>query len=300
MNINKQPRNSKSISEKAFISFRKIYDFVEQLKEVCGSKFHEIVLYEYLLSKTKLSNKNAVNRHIALFSEFCSRNQDAIFNKDSNKLVFNQIKYSEKVYLDLKAIFSDPNTDTEMSSTIWTHLLVIQATIDPYSGARELLSKMTNKNDNSSEGQFLNNFMGKLESSINKEQAAANPMMAVTSILNSGFIGELMTNVNKGVQTGELDIGKLMGAMQGMLGNLTGNQTETSSPQNNIMNNIGSIGGLLSNLMNPLGNDGEKLEGLDPEKIQQQIEKEVQAELNNEKAKEINTAPEKSNLDDPN
>lgn len=280
------------ITEQSFRCFTKIADFVGQLKEVVcvnDSTYHEVALYNHLLSKTKLSHKQAIQRHIDLFTEFCSRNHDALINKDYRRIVYRKITYSEKVFIDLYDILSNPSTDSETASAIWNHLLVIQATIDPTSEARAILQNL--KQTSSTEGQFLDGFLSKIEGSIDKEKMQGDPLSAATSILQSGVLNDLVGSIDQGVKSGNLDLGKLVGTVQQMLGGLTsqGGGTAAASPGGiDIGGLMGMMGGMMGGMGGGQGLGIDKgtgmLSGLNADKLKEQIDKQVEAELAKEKS----------------
>jgi hypothetical protein len=289
--LRQQPKNSKMITEHAFRSFTKIADFVSQLKDVVcvnDSTYHEVALYNHLLTKTKLSHKQAIQRHIELFSEFCTRNQDALINKDSRRIVYRKIIYSEKVFIDLYDILNNPSTDGETVSAIWNHLLVIQATIDPTSEARAILQNL--KQSSSSEGQFLDGFLSKIEGSIDKEKMQGDPLSAATSILQSGVLNDLVGSIDQGVKSGNLDLGKLVGTVQQMLGGLTSQGGGGGSGGGlDIGSLMGMMGGMMGGMGGGLGIEKGTgmLSGLNADKLKEQIDKQVEAELVKEKAETL-------------
>jgi len=261
-------RNSKLITEHAFKSFSKISEFVSSLKDVIclNDKFHEVILYDHLLTKTKLSNKHAINKHIQLFNEFCIRNQDSIFSKDIKKMGQHKISYSSKVYIDLYTILNLSELDKDIIDTIWNHLLVIQATIDPTSEAKEILRKL--KETSSNEGKLLESFMTKIEKSIDKDKIGSDPLSAATSILKGGLLNDLVGSIDNGVKNGELDLGQLIGTVQQMLGGLTGQVGgENANP-------LGSMMIMMSQLMGMSGGNSS----MDPDKMKASIEEMVEKE----------------------
>ena len=256
--------SSRLVTENVFRSFQKIADFVQQLKDTFAvdGKFRELILYNHLLGKTKMSNKSATNKHITLFSDFCSHNNEALLSKDVSKLVQKKISYSDKVFIDIYSILTLKESTPEDVDAIWNHLLVIQATIDPTSEARALLSKL--KESSSNEGQFLDNFLDKIEKSIDKDKIGQDPMTAASSILQSGVLNDLVGSIDNGVKSGNLDLGKLVGTVQSMLGGLTGGNM--SSPPGGGAGgiDIGNIMGMVGNMMNGMnagGNSGNGTEG---------------------------------------
>jgi len=303
--MSKNQRQTRFVDEHTWKTFTKIADFVAQLHEAfCqNSKFHEIELYNHLLGKTKLSNKAAIHKHIELFSSFCLINFKAIETRNINELKQEKVSYSDKVFLDMKQLLTISDNDT--SKSIWDHLLVISACTDPTSKATELLKEL--QNSNTSENQFLNKFLQKVESSIDPQKATSNPMEAAASLLQGGVLNDLISSMDTGIKSGDLDISKLMGTVQGMLGSLSNNSNNSSNPLGNI--DMGSIMGMVGNMMgqmnntnssssstspDPLGNLGSLMSnlgglgaftsnangisGIDPEKALKQIEEKVEKE----------------------
>ena len=273
-----KPRNSKLISEQSFIIFKKICDFVDQLNEEFGSTFHEVTLYNFVLTKTKFSNKDAINRNIKLFSEFCYRNQESITSKDRSKMSFHKISYSQKAFLDIYAILGQ----AEDPSIIWSHLLVIQATIDPNSEAVNILKSIRESTSTppTSEGAFLNNFLGQM--------AGGQPIIlwvSIASLFQGGGIGSLIQNMDSKIQSGELNQQKLVSTMQNMLGIVASqlgnmnNSSPSSSSSSSDTNPLNDIGGLLGPILSVMGGgDLSKIDNLNPEKMREKIEEEVAKE----------------------
>jgi len=277
-----QPKNSKMISEHMFRSFSKISDFVAQLYEVFGGKFHELTLYNHLLTKTKLSHKQAIKRHIEIFSEFCSRNKDAIAERDHTKIVSGVISYSEKVSINLPAIFACHDMDTDTETQIWSHILVINATIDPSSDARTILQQL--QTESTSEGKFLDGFMNKIEQSVDRDKLNADPVSAASSILQSGVLNDLVGSIDSGVKSGNLDLSKLVGTVQQMLSGLSQSGDGGGGIDiGNIMSMMGSLGGMGGGIGGMGGGMPGLSDGLSADKVHDSIDKKVEAELQKEK-----------------
>lgn len=273
MSLSSKPKDSKTLSEHSMKAFTKIMDFISQLHEAfcVEGKFHEIELYNHLLGKTKLSNKSAINRHVELFTEFCTRNSNAISARDYKKIVSHRISYSEKVFIDIYKVLDQDNLDSETINSIWNHLLVIQAVIDPTSKAKELLRQFQNSNvSNTSEGQFLNNFLQKVDSNMGN---VTNNPAGMGNILQ-----DLVGSIDSGVKNGQLDIGKLVGSVQQMLGGLT-SQVGGDSGGVDISQMMGMFGGLMGQIGgNTSSNSAPSLSGVDPDKAVQQIEAHIEAQ----------------------
>jgi hypothetical protein len=105
------------------------------------------------------------------------------------------------------------------------------------------------------ETNFLTDIIDKVESHVDPN---ANPMEAVSSIMQSGIFTDLIGGMNQGLSDGSLDIGKLMGAVQGMVGKLDQGNGAGSDPQTaNAMNMISSMMGNMGNMGNNQGDGGD-------------------------------------------
>ena len=233
------------------IPFKAISSFIAALNEAFGAQHHPVKLYDRLLSKTTLSNDRIIKKHIEFFRLFCVSNRDCIVAKNK-KLVEPVITYSDRVFVDMSVIFE--KSDSETSEIIWKHLLTISALLDPAGKAKDIL-----KNNNTKEADFLSDIINKVESNIKPN---ANPLEAVSSIMQSGVFNDLLSSMNNGMQDGSLDLGKLMGTVQTMcssLGNLNPGGSEGGAPGGapDMMNMINTM---VSN-MNVGGTDGGVPEG---------------------------------------
>ena len=200
------------------IPFKAISSFIAALNEAFGAQHHPVKLYDRLLSKTTLSNDRIIKKHIDIFRLFCVANRDCIVSKNK-KLVEPVVTYSERVFVDMSVIFE--KADSETSEIIWKHLLTISALLDPAGKAKDIL-----KSSNTKEADFLSDIINKVESNIKPN---ANPLEAVSSIMQSGVFNDLLSSMNNGMQDGSLDLGKLMGTVQTMCSSL-GNMNPGGAP----------------------------------------------------------------------
>jgi hypothetical protein len=211
----------------SLITFKVICNFVNDLNSVYGLKHKPLKLYRRLVNKTQISHDRAIKRHVDGAREFCMSNREAIISSDHTKFKQKKIIYSDRVYIDMALIFRVAEKDT--IPIIWKHLLTLSACVDPSSKAKELLRK--NAEDGKSgmnEANFLTDIISKVENNI---EPNANPMDAVSSIMQSGVFTELLNGMQGGLSSGELDISKLLGAVQGMvtsLGKQIGNDPEAA------------------------------------------------------------------------
>ena len=64
----------------------------------------------------------------------------------------------------------------------------------------------------------------KFEQAMNENKkddgAPVDPMSMVSNLMQSGFLNDMIGNINNGVSNGNLDIKNLIGTVQNLLGNL--------------------------------------------------------------------------------
>jgi hypothetical protein len=197
------------ITDTDLISFKAISKFTDELAQLFGKKQRSLKLYNHLIHKTTLSHQESVQKHISAFKTFCIANRDAILNKNKSVLKESKVSYSTRVYIDIESILNEADEDTQ--EIIWKHILVISALVDPISKAKSVLK-------NEKESDFLMNIITKVENSVDVDNS--DPMQTVSNILTSGVFTDLVSNMNKGLEDGSLDIGKLMTSVQNMVGNL--------------------------------------------------------------------------------
>lgn len=227
----------------SLITFRAISTFMNELGEIFGKNQHSLKLYCRLINKTTIAHEAPIQKHIEAFRIFCTSNRDAILEKDNSKLNLTKISYSTRVYVDISRILK--SADSETSTIIWKHLLLISALVDPAGKAKEILKNSSN----GQESNFISNIIDKVEQNIDPN---ANPLEAVTSIMKSGVFNDLISGMNNGLEDGSLDLGKLMGTVSGMISNL-GGQEGNKEGGNETMHMINTM---MGSMMGGLKNTG--------------------------------------------
>ena len=233
----------KMSTDNNLVVFKAIANFTQALSEEFGKKQHSLALYCRLINKTTLAHDAPIKKHISSFTSFCISNRDAITSKDHTKLVDSIIKYSDKVFINMKHIFNLADSDTQ--SVIWSHLLTISALVDSSSNAKEILKSLDilKQTDSSEESDFLSKLMEKIESHIDPN---ATPMQAMASIMSSGILGDLIGGMNSGLSDGSLNLPKIMASVQKMITKMsskTGNTKGGEDAMNMINGLMGMMGG---------------------------------------------------------
>ncbi len=238
--------------ETLLIGFKAVCNFIADLTSAFGKKHKPLKLYNRLASHTQISHDQAIRKHIVVFHDFCVANRDAILTKDVSKIVQKKIMYSDRVYIDMGFIFA--SADDETLPAIWQHLLTISAIIDPAGKAKEILKKSSEDGKFSNETDFLTNVISKVEQSV---KPGANPMEAVTSIMQSGIFTDLISGMQGGIQSGKMDITKLLGAVQGMVSNLSSQAGDDPESK--------QTAAMLTNMSSMMGNIANKEGGQPPD-----------------------------------
>ena len=259
------------MNDTSLVIFKAITNFVNELGEVFSKQYKPLRLYQHLLNKTQVGHETAIMKHIDAFREFCVENRDAILNRKVEDVKSHIIRYSKKVYINIPFVFGLAEDDNDTKDVIWQHLLCISALVDPTGKAKEILRKTVEEGKSGvNETEFLSNIISKVEGAMGSNNGG-NPMDSVGSIMNSGLFTELVGGMQNGLQNGQLDIGKLMGAVQGMVANMNDQVGDDPEAQqmmgmiNNMSNMMGVMGGRGGNvrtedttaMMNAIMNGGK-------------------------------------------
>ena len=227
--------------------FKAIQNFVGDLGEFFSADIHSLALYERLLTKTTASHTEAIEKHVSCFKKFLSENEETIlnFSEDSTTaLEFTGIiSYSTKVFLDLNAVFKLP-MEPDTKTAIIDHLLTLSALLCGSQKAKDALknknqSQLVKVEGDGEEDDFLNHIISKVEKHVSSD--STNPQDALSSIMSSGMIPELVTSLNSGISSGKLDLTKMMSSVQKMVGSI--------APEAQNDPNLNNAMGMLSNMM---------------------------------------------------
>lgn len=195
--------------------FKSISSFVKDLAEMYGKKSHPLRLYERLLSKTRVSNTNAIEKHISIFKTFYEKNKEHILARESDKLQ-DKIEYSQSIFIEIKSLMQ--NADRENKEAIWKHLLYIVSLLDPVSNAKDMLKTMLETSEKK-DGNVINEIIDEIGKNIDTS-ASSNPMDIINNLMTSGVFAKLVTKVGTEMADGNLNLGSLMG----VISNLSGGQ----------------------------------------------------------------------------
>lgn len=239
--------------------FRMIIDFVQELKKYFTDReWHPLKLYHRLLTRTFIEQKQVVNKHVMVLEEWLETNDEAIIKRDADKLITRRISYTpDKVYIDIGKMLR--KCDAAAQKVIWTHITVLRILMlqqlhkhdhddneehnesakrhnasldDKIVRLRDNMKSARNTNGNNANGDndnnpfaslFSNGFMGKIMNVIENKvdlKQCSNPMVAITQLVQSGAISDIMTSIGSNMNTGEFDMGQLQNMMSGMMSDI--------------------------------------------------------------------------------
>ncbi len=235
------------MDEDIYKPFTKIITFVKELNNLFGTKYTNISLYYKLLKKTPVSNKGAVRKQNAVFKTFLENNKEAIIEKDFSILKDTSISFIDRVFINIKDVLEEAD-DNE---NIFKHLQLISALLIR---DEKMIEALKDTSDN--ETKFLNKFMGKVESSF-KGSEINDPIKAAMSLMGSG----ILTDMSKEIQSGKLNIGKLIGNLQGMMTDVVKDIKENNPNSNEEVNKINdtltNLPNVINNIMSGEGGQGD-------------------------------------------
>ncbi len=271
--------------DKSLKIFSKILAFGKELNDTFGNKYNNVRLYYKLLKKTPVANKSAISKHNYIFENFYNSNKQFVISKSIKELVFDNITFSDKVFINIKQLMNE--TDKETRETIFKHLQLISYMI---TGDKEIKESLTGTSiaaldDKDNESEFISGFMSKVEGAF-RDKNYDNPLTATMDLLQSGIFTDVVNTMSKDLSSGKLNINKLLGNVQGMvkdlskdispdvdptgfIPNILNSTLNASSPEelinntqsqglNNGMPDMGGIMNMVSGLMGGMSNGGNK------------------------------------------
>ena len=267
------------MNDNILVIFNSLSNFVQELNSSFGTTQIPLQLYNRLLEKTTLSHKTVISKHVNLFRAFCIDNREGITKRDISIFKSYRIKYSEKVFVNIEKIYNI--ADDNEKNVIFKHLLIISAQSDPESKSKQILKQLKqDKGNTNSEENFISNMMDKVGSAVNPQ--SSNPMESIAGIMSSGIFQDLVSGMNNGLQSGDIDLGKLMATTNKMVNNLCEEISENDEDGMGEMGAmIGNMTGMLKNLQCKM-NSAEVQERLPKQSQNQDTEKVTEKVTENE------------------
>lgn len=205
------------MSKEILVAFQAITGFLNDLGPEFTNHNKPLKLYKRLVNNTKLSHLNSIEKHVELFKQFCIQNKDCILEKKT-ELQQSKIIYTvDKIFIDFNYIFK--KADSETIPFLWQHLLTISAIVNPSSNAKQLLKEIKEEPkvgllDKVESKDVMADIFSKIGEHA---KPGASPMDVIGSVFQSGAFTDIIKNMQMAIQSGQLDINKMLG----MVGNIS-------------------------------------------------------------------------------
>lgn len=236
--------------------------FVDELVAAgFGQHQRSIALYNRLLSKTKDTDEEMIERHVSAFRNFSVQNKHAIAQKNAKLFELERISYNDKVFINMRPVIK--HAAPENVDIIWAHLTNIASKFDNSREIHDALNRIKSHTDDdrsasdtSATGdseqpssstdedmaailqmagpnsQIIEEIVGMIQTKIVIDDTKS-PDEVVGGIVQSDVFGEIMKKVSTEMDEGRLDVGALLSTAQSLMG--------------------GSAGGGAGNMMSMLG-----------------------------------------------
>jgi hypothetical protein len=216
-----------SLSDVHLKAYSAIINLVNDLWSVFETKTMScIALYNRLCQRIVLSDKDSINKLIIGFETFYDSCGSFVLENKLNKIpVGTIIKYgdNQKVCLEIQKYIYQSDDDSR--EIIRNHLLTIMAILKPEKKTIDELERKW-KEENSKEGKFVSDLLKRTKETM-ADVDGDNPMAAMMGLMKSGVVPDLINGLQKGVSSGEMDMGKLFSAMSGAMSSLMPKQEST-------------------------------------------------------------------------
>jgi|688.fasta_scaffold12026_10 hypothetical protein len=226
-------------------AFEAITAFVGDLWDVFQtSKPTPLALYHRMVKHiNKEHSESGIRDSVNGFIEFFAKYEKCIIDDHLDSIprgVVIRYGRSEKVYLEIQKYIHQSSNDVETRDAIRKHLITISSILEPDTRKFEELEKKNGLNidDSTPEGKFLSNIMKDAQNSVG-DINSDNPTAAMSSIFTN-VVPNLIGGLQNGVNSGNLDMYKLMGTMQQVIGAMippppasTGDEAAFSSSSEN-------------------------------------------------------------------
>ena len=129
------------------------------------------------------------------------------------------------------------------------------------------------------EEDFLSDIFDKVGSNIDTD--GGNPLQAVGNLMQSGVFTDIVTSMSSGLESGELDLSKLMGSMTGMVTNInTMAENDGKQQPQEMQEMLGQMTAMMGNLTKMTQETTEVSDG-DMERGSQFAEKMIESQFAN-------------------
>ena len=206
-------------------AFTAIKQFVEALADIYDKKkgITPLGLYRRLLTFVKAAKSEEINiqKFLRGFAGFYKNYNEYLVSDNLNKIPRDtHILYSKNAYIDIQKFIYKARKDSDVLQQIRIHLLTIQAFLETDDAKADyLLQKVSESENLTAEDQFVSNIVQKAQNAINDldPESAANPMTAVSGLMKSGILSDMIVGLQNQVGSGQMDPSRLLQSMQGTM-----------------------------------------------------------------------------------
>jgi hypothetical protein len=200
--------------------FKAIVEFADQMNDVFGKEDVNVNKVYRILAKTSLTNRKVIERHLIIFYNFLETNRMAILARTPADFLESHIELTSNIRMNVKDTIAKADAPTQ--KIIWQHLFNIMFLYNPDDAVIKNELKTSISENDTKENKFLMDTFSKFEDIMKKPgEENKDPMAMMGGLLQSGFLNEMIGNINSGVNKGDLNIKNLISTVQNLLGNLS-------------------------------------------------------------------------------
>ena len=219
-----------------FDVFKVIVDFVSALNDAFPSKRPTpLALYNRLTQHIKFTDKESIDKSIKGFKSFFEINKKFITENKLDQIQREEIIHygeSEKIYIDIQKLIyqSDAQTKEQIRRHLLTICFMIEGNKETNNPQEDLvlseIKKVQQNNSTGKEEDFVKNLLDK--AMLNAEKIdSKDPTVAIMQISQSGFIQDMISQLQTGITSGDMDVGRLVQTMQTSIQGILSSQPNT-------------------------------------------------------------------------
>lgn len=197
--------------------YNAIGDFVSALSEIF-TKNKPLALYNKLIEKTPIRDKERINKHINVFQKYLGNNKNFLIQGKLELL--GRVEYSEQIFIDVPFFIKK---DKEIAASIRQHLLNISMLISPDQSVGQLLTSQPVP-----QGPNPMDMLGNMMNMFGGGEGGDNPMAGMMGAMMGGEGGQnpfgmlapMINDMREGMETGKFDMRKMFSGLHQMMDNL--------------------------------------------------------------------------------
>lgn len=230
------------------VAFKLIQDFVD-LSAIVLKSHRSVALWNRLVNKADDNiNANTKERCLKAFTIFCRKYKQTI---NSDEFEFDRdavVRFSDRISINVRVLIHRAEDDDIKDirdillrlNAILTRddqslmLLEDQSQEDGEGASLADKLKGLNLEFDTSEGQFLGNILQKVGDVIEDGDIAENPQQGIMKLMTSGLLQDVTEGAKGKIESGELSISKMLGALQNIATQFEGNLRENGEAPLNL------------------------------------------------------------------